>query len=96
MQAYIEIEHSELFLKQFYGPNGGNLIPAGYTASKLTIPLLVTVPTHDAASGSVFRSSHLVDGKKAFIFDVTDGVDTYSLDMLQEHMGLPVATVTVV
>lgn len=95
MQAYIEIEHSDLFLKQFYGPNGGNLIPSGYTASKLTIPLLVTVPTHDAASGSAFRSSHLVDGKKAFIFDVTDGVDTYSLDMLQEHMGLPVATVTV-
>ncbi len=94
MQAYIEIESSELFLKQFYGPNGGDLIPSGYTASKLTIPLLVTVPTHDAASGSVFRSSHLVGGKKAFIFDVTNGVDTHSLDMLQEHMGLPVATVT--
>ena len=95
MQAYIEIEPSELFLKHFYGAGQGNLIPEAYTATKLTIPLLVSVPTHDAASGSVYRNAHEVAGKKAFIFDVTDGVDTYALDVLQEHMGLPVASVTV-
>lgn len=96
MQAYIQIEHSELFLKHFYGPDQGGLIPATHTATVLTIPLLVSVPTHDAASGSVYRNAHEVAGKKAFLFDVTDGVDTYNLDISMDHMGLPVATVTAI
>jgi hypothetical protein len=95
MQAYIEIEHSELFLKHFYGPAQGSLIPSDKTATVLKIGLVgITVDTHDAASGSAYRTSTEVNGEKAFLFDLTDGVDTYECSVFQRNVGAISATVT--
>lgn len=86
MQAYIEIEHSELFLKHFFGANQGGIVASGYTGGVIRISLAVSVDTHDAASGSKYRTCRTDDGKRAYIFDVTNGVDTHSIYVTHDNV----------
>ena len=93
-RAYVEIEPSDLFLSHFYGPVGGPAVPITHEVSKIRVPLEITVPDNDEASGSVYLGKTIVNGEPCFRFQLTDGVDTHLADVRLSHMGCPVLTIT--